>query len=335
MRVTIKDVARCAGVSIATVSNVLNGTGRVSADTISLVQRAIKALDFSPSQAARNLKAKKSRLIAVIVPFAGRGVLHENPFYWELVTAIEAGARSYQLHVLLVGAEPEESFSFVKERHLDGVIVIGASEGTEALARILQLNVPTVFLDSYLSDAALYQVLVDDEWGGCEGTKHLIGLGHRSIALLTGELRPRGVHEARYIGYRKALDEAGIGYRPNLVIEAPPSMEGGSSAAARIAELIGVTAVFATSDVAAIGLMSGLGERGIAVPRDLSVVGFDDLHLGRFASPPLTTVAQDIGGKGREAVRLLLAQMENGRAPSRLERLKVEMKVRRSARRLE
>jgi len=331
-RVTIKDVARSAGVSIATVSNVLNGTGRVSADTVRTVRRAILELKFSPSQAARNLKDKKSRLIAVIVPLLHKGFLHDNPFYWQLVGGIEEGARAHRLHIMLVGADPEESYSFVKERHLDGLIVIGAFEGSEALERIVQWGVPSVFVDSYLADPNVCQILSDDEKGGYLGTNHLIDLGHRNIALLTGEIEPNGVHEARFLGYRRALKEAGIGYRPAWAVEEPPTMEGGARSVPRILALQGVSAVFATSDVAAMGLLSGLSERGLSVPRDLSVAGFDDLPYSRFTTPPLTTVAQDIGLKGMEAVRLLQAHMDNKEPPYRKKLIPVELKARQSTR---
>ncbi|HTG68540.1 MAG TPA: LacI family DNA-binding transcriptional regulator [Candidatus Udaeobacter sp.] len=330
-RVTIKDVAKTAEVSIATVSNVLNGTGRVSPDTVRRVTEAITKLNFAPSMSARNLKDKKSSLIAVIVPFLEKGRLHDNPFYWQLVTGIEEGARNEKLHVILVGVEPDEQFSFVRERHLDGLIVIGIFEGTDIFERILRLNVPCVFMDSYLENDELYQVGLDDELGGYIGTKHLLSLGHRNIALLTGTLMHGGVNYRRWLGYCKALKESDISYREELVIEVPTSSASGYRTASIIAPKVkDITAVFALSDVTAIGLIKGLYDLGYVVPRDISVMGFDDNQNSRYMVPALTTVHQDIVLKGQTAVKLLIAQMENEQEMDRKVVIGVELTIRQS-----
>jgi LacI family transcriptional regulator len=330
-RVTIKDVAKSAQVSIATVSNVLNGTGRVAASTVQRVQAAIAELNFSPSMSARNLKDKKSSLIAVIVPFLEKGRLQDNPFYWQLVTGIEEGARSEKLHVMLVGVEPDEQFSFVKERHLDGLIVIGIFEGTDIYDRILKLNVPCVFMDSYLKNDELYQVGLDDELGGYIGTKHLLSLGHQNIALLTGTLLEEGVNHRRWLGYCQALKEANAAYRKELIFEAPTSSISGYRTASQIvARGQDITAVFALSDVLAIGLIKGLHDLGIVVPNELSVMGFDDNQNSRYMVPALTTVHQDIVLKGQTAVKLLSAQMEADTDVERKVVIGVELTIRQS-----
>lgn len=330
-RVTIKDVARAAQVSIATVSNVLNGTGRASQDTIRKVQRAIEELDFSPSLSARSLKDKNSSLIAVIVPFLEKGRLHDNPFYWQLVTGIEEGARNEKLHVMLVGVEPDEQFAFVRDRHLDGLIVVGTFDGSNILERILNLNIPCVYMDSYLDNDSLYQIRLDDERGGYIGAKHLISLGHRNIALLTGELMAGGVNEKRFSGYCKALQEAGIPYRRELVYQEPTSSLGGYRIAGQIGAKAGkISAVFAFSDVAAMGLVKGLHDLGFAVPRDFSIMGFDDNQYSGYMVPALTTVRQDIVLKGQLAVSLLIAQMSNHSDAQRKVVMDVELTVRQS-----
>ncbi|WP_054026428.1 LacI family DNA-binding transcriptional regulator [Bacillus sp. FJAT-28004] len=330
-RITIKDVAKRAKVSIATVSNVLNGTGRVAPNTIQLVRAAIEEMNFTPSMSARNLKDKKSSLIAVIVPFLEKGRLHDNPFYWQLVTGIEEGARNEKLHVLLVGVEPDENFSFVRERHLDGLIVIGVFEDSPIYERIQQLNVPCVFMDSYLKNDDLYQVGLDDELGGYIGTKHLLSLGHQNIALLTGALLKEGVNHRRWLGYKKALKEAGMNYHSDRVFEVPTSSIGGYRTASQIVSRgQDITAVFALSDVLAIGLIKGLHDLGIVVPRDVSVMGFDDNQNSRYMVPGLTTVHQDIVLKGQMAVKLLIAQMENEPEVDRKVVIGVELTIRQS-----
>ncbi|HZG56704.1 LacI family DNA-binding transcriptional regulator [Paenibacillus sp.] len=315
-RATIKDVAKFAGVSVATVSNVINGTGRVSQDTAERVQEAVLALNYTPSAVARSLKDKESQLIAVVVPFMERGRLQDNPFYWQLVSGIEESARNRSLQVILVGAEQTETFSFVHERRLDGLIVVGISDDSPLLPKIVSLRVPCVFMDSYLSDADAYQITIGDEEAGYVATRHLIDLGHRRIALLTGGIKRGGVNHYRYQGYIRALMEAGLEPDASLVIEHPVSPEGGYAASSQLVAIRPkVTAVFATSDASAIGLIRGLTEHGCRVPGDLSVVGFDDIQYASYTVPPLTTVRQDIHAKGQKAVELLMAQTEN--VPSR------------------
>lgn len=331
-RITIKDVAKTANVSIATVSNVLNGTGRVSPSTIQNVRQVIEELRFFPSTAARNLRDKRSHLIGVVVPYLEKGKSQDNPFYWNLVSGIEAGARNHQFHVLLLGVNENETFSFVQERHLDGLIVVGMFEGSLILERILRLQVPCVFMDSYLSAPELYQVYLDDRLGGYLGTKHLIGLGHKRIGVLTGKLQEGGVNYERWLGYRQALEEAGINYESNLVIEGPISMLGGHQSAQKVGNRVNqISAVFSFSDVGAIGLIKGLNEIGLVVPRDISVMGFDDLSYSEYMLPPLTTVRQDIILKGQTALQLLLDQVNDiTTINERRVVLPVELKVRQS-----
>lgn len=311
-RVSIKDVAREANVSIATVSNVINNTGRVSADTIRRVKRIIEELQFAPSQAARNLKDKGSSLIAVIVPYLMQGSLQDNPFYWQLVRGIEESARDRKFQVILQGITETESFSFVSERHLDGMIVVGIYETSPLYRRILSLGVPCVFLDSYLSDPDTCEVSLADEEGGYLGTRHLIELGHRRIGLVTGGLWTGGVNDWRFKGYCRALEEAGIPYDPELIVHGSSSVEGGYRSAA-VAGSTGkrVTALFALSDTIAMGLVKGLQDAGLSVPGDISVVGFDDLFFSPYMNPSLTTVRQDIVQKGRVALEMLLGQVNH------------------------
>ncbi|MFC5703333.1 LacI family DNA-binding transcriptional regulator [Cohnella faecalis] len=331
-KVTIKDVARRANVSVTTVSNVLNNSGRTSPDTIRKVRQVIEEMEFSPSASARNLRDKKSHLIAVVVPFLEKGRLQDNPFYWHLVLGVEEGARNHRLHVILLGVDEEESFSFVQERHLDGLIVVGTYEQSPIFKKILSLDVPCVFMDSYLSDPNLYQIYLDDEVGGYLGTKHLISLGHRRIALLTGKILEGGVSHMRWLGYCRAMEEAGLPYDPDLIREEPVSTIGGYQAAQYITDARKqITAVFVFSDVGAMGLIKGLHELGVQVPRDVSVVGFDDLFYTDYMLPSLTTVKQDIAERGNIAVQLLLDQIsEELRYDSRKVVLPVSLKVRQS-----
>ncbi|MNW48811.1 Catabolite control protein A [compost metagenome] len=315
-KVSIKDIARIANVSIATVSNVINGKGRVSPKTVNKVNKIIQDLQFVPSASARSLKDMKSHLIAVVVPFLEKGMLQDNPFYWELVRGVESGARHHEVQVILLGIDENEDFSFVKQRHLDGLIVVGVFEHTTAFQKLLSLGIPCVFLDSHLSNPDFHQIDLDDEAGGYLGTKHLIGLGHKVIGVLTGKLEEGGVNYYRHEGYLRALRESGLEADPELVFEESPSIQGGYQVAQRIGSYKSkISAIFAFSDVSAIGLIRGLHDIGLSVPADLSVVGFDDIFYSPFMIPSLTTIRQDIVSKGQIAVKMLLDQI-NGTSSS-------------------
>ncbi|RBW69825.1 LacI family DNA-binding transcriptional regulator [Bacillus taeanensis] len=317
-RTSITNVAEKANVSIATVSNVINGKGRVSKKTVDRVNKVIKELGFSPSMAARNLKAISSHMIGVVVPTLGhKGRLHANPFYWDLVSGIEEGARDREFHVMLTSVvEGEETFSFVKERHLDGLIVVGGYEGMKSVEHLLSLDVPCVFVDSYLSNPDLYQVFLDDKAGGYMAAEHLTKLGHKRIAVITedrGHRGSEGVNYNRYLGYKKALEEEGIPVEEELIFEKDVTTSAGSGYKVGrevLAKLDDVTAVITFSDIMAMGLMKYLNEHHINIPHDISVVGFDGLFFTEYMSPSLTTIYQDTVRKGQEAMQLLLDQID-------------------------
>lgn len=311
-RISIKDVADKANVSIATVSNVMNGKGRMSEETIKHVTAVIDELGYTPNMAARNLKTNKSQLFGVVVPTDKKEKLYENPFYWSFVNGLESGMKERKYQVILEGINEEaESFSFVKERQLDGLVIIGTYEGASIIDKVLAFNVPCVFVDSYLEDPNLFQVMIDDYDGGYMATKHLIELGHQNIAIITGRPVKGHVIDNRLQGHIKALDEAGIVFYEEYVIERSISTYGGYSGAQYIMEKYpDVTAVIAFSDITALGAMKGFNDLGWRVPQDISIVGFDGLFFTNYLTPSLTTVYQDIEIKGKIALDLLMRQVD-------------------------
>ncbi|WP_171051636.1 LacI family DNA-binding transcriptional regulator [Alteribacter natronophilus] len=315
-RVRIRDVAERCEVSTATVSNVMNNKGRVSPETAERVRASIKEMGFSPSQSARSLKTDRTHLIAVIVPFLEKGKLHDNPFYWNLVSGVEAGARSRKLNVLLTGVDEEtETFSFITERQLDGVIVVGTHEGSRTMEEVLARKVPTVFMDSFIQSAHVSRVTIDDEKGGWLGAGHLLDLGHEKVAVVTGKLEGNGVSRERLRGVKRAFMERKVPFPDDLIIERPVNMAHARSLAKELKES-GATAVFSFSDVAAMGLLKGFAECGVSVPGEISIVGYDNLFFSDYTHPSLTTVAQDVEEKGQIAVDLLFDQIE-GRPSSK------------------
>lgn len=337
MKLTINDIAREAGVSIATVSNVMNNTGRVSEDTARKVKKIIEDHNYTPNISARKLKNKNSQLISVIVPYLKKGKFEDNPFFWQLLNGVENGAKDQRFNVMLTGVENDHDLTFINKQYLDGIIVIGLDEKTKLFKNIINLTVPCVFMDSYLTGQGIYQVYNNDLMGGYLATKHLLSLGHKKIVIVAGKLAKQGVDYQRCLGYRQALEEADIAYDPNLIMDQGASIAGGYHAAQKIfSNQEKITAVFILSDIGAMGLIRGLNELGLAVPEDISVVGYDDIIYSEYMIPSLTTVRQDIYQKGETAVQLLLDQINRkNNSNGKQIILPVELKIRESTARRE
>lgn len=315
-KVTIKDVAEKANVSVAAVSYVINGVeGKVSEEKKNIIKKTIKELNFIPNLSAASLVNRKSRLIGVIIPQTEdyhQAVL-ENPFYSQIVSGIESRARECGYHIILSGVDKGKTyFNMTTQRNLDGAIIMGMYR-EEFYEDLKKVKVPIVLIDSYINDTYFYKIGVDDELGGYMATKYLIEKGHRNIALVTGTIREDGVVEKRFLGYKRALKEANLFYNPLYVIEESVSYECGLKAGAEIARKYPeVTAVFTTADIIAFGFIQGVLDIGKRVPEDISVIGFDDISFSKMFIPPLTTVKQDIVGKGSRAVDILVGVL-NGK----------------------
>ncbi|OXS61698.1 LacI family transcriptional regulator [Cohnella sp. CIP 111063] len=316
-KITIKDVARNAGVSIAAVSYVLNGKeNKVSQDTIVRIHESIKELNYIPSITARGLVKNTSELIGVIIPQTEdhKQLVFENPFYSEMISAIEAVVREDGYHIILAGVDKGKTYLDIStSRNLDGAIIMGIYS-EQLYEECKQANIPIVLIDSYVHDNEFTNVGIDDELGGYMATKHLIDNGHRNIGLVTGMIRKDGVVEKRFLGYKRALQEAGLFYNPDYVFENSVSYVHGRSSGALIAEKYPeITGVFATADMVAFGLIRGIKEAGKEVPEDISVIGFDDISMAHMFLPPLTTVKQQIFLKGETAAKLLIDQIRKKR----------------------
>lgn len=313
-RTTIKDVAEKAGVSTAAVSYVLNGReGKVSEETLIKIQEAIAELNYIPDYSARSLASKKSNLIGVVIPQTeeDKRLLLENPFYSDLICGIESELRHHGYHVLISGGEKGKSYlDLTMQRNLDGAVIMGIYQENfyEELKRV---NIPIVLIDSYINDESFKKIRIDDELGGYLATSHLIEKGHTNIGLVTGMIRKDGVVEKRYLGYKRALQEANIFYDHDHVLEGLVSYEFGYEAGKKIAAAHPhITAVFVTSDMMAFGVMNALREEGILVPEHISVVGFDDISLSKIFYPKLTTVHQDIMARGRAAAKHVIDMLD-------------------------
>ena len=337
-RVSIKDVAREAGVSTTTVSYVLNqkASETISAETTTRVWEAVRHLNYVPNLNARSLTSRKTNLIGVVIPQTepGKEFMFANPFYGELLSAIEYTARRNSYHLLLSGPEPDQRYSNIaRNRGVDGIIIVG-SYPSQNITELHQLNVPVVLVDTYVKDTVFHTIGIDDRLGGHMATRYLIDQGHRNIAFVSGSVSEQGVTQKRFLGYMDALNEAGLSLNEKHLYLGTVSFDFAQSVAEDM-RLRGnsETAAFATADILGMGLVKGLRRLGRRVPEDLSIVGFDDLDLARMSDPSLTTVHQDIAEKGRNAVQIILDVMD-GRTEKQERILPIRLMERDSVRKL-
>ena len=293
-RVSIKDVAKEAGVSASTVSYVLNSTPTetISSETKKRVMEAVSRLGYVPNLNARSLSSRRSNLIGVLIPQTepGKELMFSNPFYGELLSSIEYTARQHGYHLLLSGTKEDQDYlSIAQNRSVDGVIIVGTYPG-ENLSALKTLGVPVVLVDSYVKDDAFHTIGIEDKEGARMATRYLIEKGHRSIAFVSGSMREAGLPVDEQAVYSGTVD-----YEYGMEAAAEFLARGGKQ-----------TAAFVTADVITMGLIKGLQQHHIRIPEDVSVVSFDDVYLSQMAHPALTTVHQDIGEKGRQAVQLVL-----------------------------
>ncbi|ODT82649.1 MAG: hypothetical protein ABS76_06180 [Pelagibacterium sp. SCN 64-44] len=317
-RVTIKDIALAAKVSPMTVSNVINARpSKASPETVERINQAIRALGYQPNLSARALASRASRLIGVVVPFTEdeNQLLLNNPFYAEVISGIESALRARGYFMMLSGlGKNSGDVDVLAQWNVDALIAIGIyREGL--FSRLRQRHLPTLLIDSYIADDEVHHLRLADDQAARRATEHLIAHGHRRIALVTGAVRDGGVVEQRLAGYRRALETAGISYNPDLVLAGSVTFDWGIDAAERLIARR-ATAAFCTADLIAAGVLTGLHQRNVAIPGDISVLGFDNLPVSRMVYPALSTVDQAILTKGKMAGNIVLDLLE-GRQPAR------------------
>jgi LacI family transcriptional regulator len=321
--VTSEQVAKLAGVSRATVSRVLNGSGHISEQARERVHAAITALGYQPDIVAQNLVRQRSRMIAFNF-FTGDHTISfaelsrtENYFYLDMLMHIqsETVAAGYDLVIPSrpSGEYPANFIQSLNTRRIAGVILL-ANEPTDPSIRALyDAKIPTIFVDVdiMVQDKHATYVRSDNQDGARQVTEYLIGLGHRRIAFLTGPMAEL-VSTERLLGSRQALASAGLVPDPGLVRQ---SKWGTNDAYLATKELLAerqdFTAIVGGSDMMAIGILRALHEAGIRVPQDISLTGFDDVVLSQFTAPPLTTVRQNRQAMAKGAIQRLIAMIEN------------------------
>ncbi len=327
--ITIKDVARRAGVSITTVSHVVNATRFVGEATRTRVLEAISALNYVPSAVARSLKNNRTQSVGVITPNIS------NPFFAEVVRGIEDGCWALGVNVILCNSDDQVDkqaryLRSLAEKQVDGIIVFSSGSSADVARDLDALPMPKVVVDREVGTVSADHVAVDQELGGYLATRHLIDLGHRRIACITGSagLAPT---QARVAGWTRALNEAGLRPSAALLADGGFTSEGGFRAAQRFLSSRSVpTAIFASNDLMALGALCAAGLAGIGVPDDLSVVGVDDIALAEYANPPLTTVAQPKYDVGMLTAQLICERIANAALPFQRRLLSPSLITRRS-----
>lgn len=331
----IKDIARKAGVSTATVSNVINGNRhKVSQATIDKVQGIIAEMGYRPSATARSLASKESKIIGVVIPNLGEEESFDvNLYMSQVIALLEKYVRreGYYLMLRSVG-QCKEIVPIFSGWNVDGVVFLGAHytevEEIEGL-----LKVPTIYADTYAQDLEIANVGVDDYKGGLLMGRYLLGKGHRRIAFAGPSVANPGVVQERYHGLCAALKEQGLEMDPELMFEANTGEDRGIEAGKRIAASgRDITAVAAMSDTLALGIVAGLRQCGIRVPEDVSVMGFDNLNVCNYSNPPITTIAQDIEEKVQRIGKHLFHMIRSKDKVSVNEVLDVAVVERRSVR---
>ncbi len=319
MRVTLKDIAAEAGVSTMTVSNVINGKrARVSQATIDRILRIVEQRGYVPSASARSLAARSSRIIGLLVPATGEDSLTISPHTVEIIGVLERELRKHDYHLMLRGiARLDEVAEALRSWNLDGAVLLGFQDvEIDRLGPAVVGRVALVAMDSYSENPLALGVRSDDFTGAELAARHLLELGHRRIAFAGPAFFDTGVVRQRYEGFRSAFAAAGAPWEGATVAAVETTHAAGREFGRLLAaEHPEVTAVFTTADILAIGVMEGLAEAGLAVPGDVSVVGYDDLDIATYVTPKLTTVAQDIPAKAAVAVRLLLGQINREEHP--------------------
>jgi DNA-binding LacI/PurR family transcriptional regulator len=309
MSVTVIDVAKEAGVSRTTVSNVFSGRAKYSEETRTAVLAAAKKLGYKPNLAARSLITNQSRLIGLILPsYVDTNTLTNSPFYNIIMDSVYSVLRDEAYYDLIIFSVPYKEkliqvSEWVDARNVDGILVIG--EFDQAFLKDLDSKgVPVVLIDNYSRKnfANFSYINSDDETGGYLATQKLISRGFKKIALCAVDLAGP-LMQKRYDGYKRAIKEAG---RKEYVFdESDTPFETGM----RFSDLLvsqQFDAAFCTEDMVAVGLLHGMLRKGIRVGKDFGLVGFDNIHIGRQVYPELTTVDQSIFEKGETATKTLL-----------------------------
>jgi LacI family transcriptional regulator len=306
---TIRDVAREAGVSIATVSRVFNNSSLVSEDTAKRVRQAAAQFDYWPNSAAQSLTTNRSNTLGVLLPDLF------GEFYSEVIRGIDSLARreSYQIMLSSSHADNEEILMAARSMlgHIDGLLMMAPDDASADTVNRIRRRIPLVLLNPATDSAQNCSISIDNFSGAREAVNHLLNLGHRRIAMVAG---PPGNGDAneRLRGFTQALSDAGQDPEEAIVVQGDFREPSGFSAGIELMKCVPrPSAVFVANDSMAVGLLAALEGLGVDVPGDLAVVGFDDVDIAGYLRPPLTTVHIDAFALGQRAAQMMVNEIQS------------------------
>jgi LacI family transcriptional regulator len=306
MNTTIKEVAKVANVSITTVSRVSSGGKGVSAKTHRRVLSVIKELGYSPSAMASGLKTRLSKSIGIAVPET------IGDFYGEVINGIESVATKNEYNLIIslnhhIIKEELEAVNFFKAKKVDGAVLVTTSGDDDYVHSLIEEGYNIVLLDRDPHGLKVDTVKIDNFRGGYIATEYLLKLGHSAILFVQGVPYIDSSKE-RFNGYKKALKDKGIKFNSDFILSGDFFVESGYSSIKKYLDKYGLnfSAIFASNDQMAMGVVKALNDKGISVPNNISVIGFDDSYLSPYVIPPLTTIKQRREEMGKVAAELLL-----------------------------
>ena len=310
MGASIKDVARRAGVSVTSVSRVLNGEKYISEKLLAKVNQAIAELNYTPSHIARSLKKQKTDMIGVIVPDI------TNHFCSTILSSIEktASEHGYSLMICNIAEDLDKEYTYLQsfqEMRVDGILIMHQKVDERIVSLMESMTIPTLFACVKSPLPSKRSVLIDDYQAAFDATVYLIGCGHRQIAFLGGDLRDITAGDARYRGYVAAMQAYGLEVDPRYVRFGDYKMESGRMLMSELLQLQELpTVVFAASDDMAVGALNVALDHGLRIPEDISIVGFDGSRIAEVVRPALTTIQQPMEELGRISLESLHALIE-------------------------
>jgi LacI family transcriptional regulator len=326
---SIKDIARVVGCSISTVSRVINDRDGVDPLTRKKVLGVIESLDYTPNLTAQGLRVKKGRLIGVAIPNSTVGAFSVVVQY-----ALEA-AYSHGFNVVLVNShdDPDLEETLIKSllsREINGVMLTRVSDESKIVTRIVKRNIPIVVIDRAFEHENVSNVVLNNHRAGCMAAEHLLELGHRRIACITGPLKI-SLSRERLKGFQSTLSENGVALPTSHISEGNFLYQTGLKGVEMLGERgARYTALWAMNDLMGFGAMRALHERGVKVPDEVSVLGMDDLEIAEMVSPPLTTIHYPIKELVERAMELLISQINSSEVRAETIVLEPSMTIRRS-----
>jgi DNA-binding LacI/PurR family transcriptional regulator len=327
-QISIKDIARAARVSHPTVSRAIRHSPLVKPETAERIREIADRMGYRPNAVARALVTRKTGTIGVVVTTIA------DPFIGEVVSGIEEAANEHGYSVILANsnADPAREINVVQsfqERHVDGILVAASRVGALYVPMLNRLKVPIVLINNQHPEEFVDSVMIDNVASSLRAVQYLIQLGHRRIAYMGDQYGLQSDTE-RFTGYREALHHANCPLSAELIVRADGKPEGGGFAMDKLLSLpVPPTAVFCYNDMSAIGALSRIRARGLRVPQDISLIGFDDLFIASYTDPPLTTVRQPKRAMGRIATEILLKLLDDPQYEANM-KMKGELIVRES-----